>query len=42
MIIIGSNPQQTSHAVLGAISLIYPFFYSGNYNPYLTIYDINL
>jgi hypothetical protein len=42
LLIIGANPQQASHAVLGAISLIYPFYYSGNFNPYVTIYDPNL
>lgn len=39
---MGANPQQVSHAVLGAISLVNPFVYCGNVNPYMTVYDPNL
>lgn len=42
ILLLGSNPQQVSHAVLGAISLLYPFEYSGHFNPYVTVYDPNL
>ena len=42
VLIMGSNPQQVSHAVLGMISLINPFVYCGNVNPYTTVYDPNL
>ena len=42
VLIMGANPQQVSHAVLGTISLISPFVYSGNVNPYTTVYDPNL
>lgn len=42
ILLYGSNPQFISHAVLGAISLIYPFEYCGNYNPYVTVYDPHL
>lgn len=39
---MGCNPQQVSHAVLGAISLVNPFVYCGNVNPYMTVYDPSL
>ena len=39
---MGENPQIVSHAVLGIISLINPFVYCGNINPYTTVYDPNL
>ena len=42
VIILGENPQQVSHAVLGSISLIAPFEYKGFMNPYITVYDPNL
>ena len=42
VLLLGDNPQQVSHGVLGGISLIYPFEYCGNYNPYITVYDPNL
>lgn len=42
VLLLGSNPQQVSHAVLGVISLIYPFDYNANFNPYVTVYDPHL
>ena len=42
VLLLGDNPQQVSHGVLGGISLIYPFEYSANFNPYITVYDPNL
>jgi len=42
VLILGSNPQQVSHAVLGVISLVYPFEYCGDFNPYVTVYDPQL
>jgi|JI7StandDraft_1071085.scaffolds.fasta_scaffold519679_1 hypothetical protein len=39
ILLFGTNPQLICHAVLGAISLIYPFEYTANYNPYVTVYD---
>jgi hypothetical protein len=42
ILLFGTNPQVICHAVLGAISLIYPFQYCAHYNPYVTVYDPNL
>jgi hypothetical protein len=42
VLIIAGHPQKVSHAVLGAISLIYPFAFSGNIIPYMTIYHPEL
>lgn len=42
ILLFGTSPQIISHAVLGSISLIYPFEYSGNFNPYVTVYDPHL
>jgi hypothetical protein len=42
ILIMAENPYTVSQAVLGAISLINPFEYAGEYNPYVTVYDSNL
>jgi hypothetical protein len=42
VLILDNSPQLVSHAVLASTSLIYPFIYSGHFNPYITIYDPNL
>ena len=39
---MGLNPYQVSQAVLGAISLINPISFSGEYSPYVTVFDSNL
>lgn len=39
LIILGSNPQICSNAVLAAIGLISPIQYTGDFKPYFTLYD---
>jgi len=36
---MSDTPTESSEAVLGLISLIYPLEYQGDYKPYFTIYD---
>ena len=36
---MADSPEQCSEVVFGAISLISPLEYVGNYRPYFTIYD---
>lgn len=42
LLLMGDNPHRVSQAVLGAISLLNPLEYGGDYHPYVTVYDSHL
>lgn len=39
---MSDSPYNVSQSVLGAVSLVNPFEYGGEYSPYLTVYDSQL